>query len=102
MLEEVELVWDGKEWTEKDSSTIYGDNGIVDSLKIGDITIIPISHVYYKNQCICKIEGSRLIGVDEVYRNIYDHTIRFRRNGIETVYNEEDIEVKNDTIEIRG
>ena len=102
MLEEVELVWDGKEWTEEDESIIYGNNGLVDRIKVGNVTIIPIAHYYYKGQCICKTEGSRLIGADEISRNHLDHTIHVRRNGIETVYNEEDIEVKNDTIEIRG
>lgn len=82
MLEEVELVWDGKEWTEKDESIIYGNNGLVDRINVGNVTIIPITHYYYKGQCIYKTEGSRLIGADEVSRNYLDRTIHVRRNGI--------------------
>lgn len=87
-------------WTEKDESIIYGN--LVDRVKVGNVTIIAIAHYYYKGQCIYKTEGSKLVGADEVSHNYLDRTIHVRRNGIETVYNEEDIEVKNDTIEIRG
>ena len=80
----------------------YNKNGRLHSVTIGDYIIFPVYKWCCKGELIFTIKGSRLIGADEISRNHLDRTIHVRRNGIETVYNEEDIEVKNDTIEIRG